>query len=104
MATCTTSTAGTTDLIQLPMVSAGPLRDPSGTHPGLLFYAFLAPPAPQPPREQTLPRVGRRQRKARISDPCVSVCIRGFNRFALPTDFAKRRHRRARISDPCVSV
>ena len=50
--------------------------DLSGTHPGPLFYAFLAPLPPQPQRQQLLPRAPRREQNARTSSACICAHLR----------------------------
>jgi hypothetical protein len=52
----------------------GLTRDACGTHAGLVFYAFLAPPPSQPQHYQPLRTARNVQQDARISDPCEFVC------------------------------
>ena len=73
------------------------------THPGPLFYEFLAPPAPQPQQEPLLPRAARRHGRARTSGPCVSVCICGSILPFVPLrGFTKRTHRPTPSAPPCL--
>src|SRR5688572_4871201 len=85
-----------------PRPSPGTFLGPNGTHQGPLFYAFLAPPAPQPQSASLLPCVARRHRRALISDPCVSVCIGGSILFVTDLEITKRTQSPLRASvSPC---
>ena len=58
----------------------GPNRNLSRTHPGPLFYKFLASPPPQPPPYPPLPCAARHHRPR---TPLPSVCIRMHPWFSI---------------------